>query len=102
MGFQMAARLQQHLSKHGDGRKLIAWNRTSSKADPLAQEGAQTVQHAAGGISLSPCACYSNPVQYVHDASLRPVALMRAMMTPAMLSCRAGQPLQHHLHHAGR
>ena len=48
MGFQMAARLQQHLSEHGEGRKLIAWNRTLSKADPLTQKGAQTVQHAAG------------------------------------------------------
>ena len=55
MGFQMASRLQQHLSKLGEGRKLIAWNRTLSKADPLTEQGAQTVQHAAGRFSTILC-----------------------------------------------
>lgn len=48
MGLQMALRLHQHLSKQGQGRKLIAWNRTLSKADPLKQQGALTVANAAG------------------------------------------------------
>ncbi len=55
MGFQMAARLQQHLRKHGEGRRLIAWNRTLSKADFLTEQGALTVQHAAGRSCTIPC-----------------------------------------------
>ena len=50
MGFQMAARLQQYLKEQGQDRKLIAWNRTLAKADPLTQKGAQTVEHAAGQL----------------------------------------------------
>ena len=66
MGLQMAARLQQHLSKHGEGRKLISWNRTQSKADPLREQGAQTVQHAAGRVpSVSQYGRLTFPVMHI-------------------------------------
>ena len=63
MGIQMAARLQQHLSEHGEGRKLIAWNRTLSKADPLTEQGAEIVQQAAGrqGLHHSLCLLHQPP-----------------------------------------
>ena len=46
MGLQMAVRLQQGLGK--EGKKVIAWNRTLSKTEPLTREGADAVEHAAG------------------------------------------------------
>ena len=52
MGLQMAVRLQQGLGK--EGKKLIAWNRTLSKTEPLTREGADAVEHAAGRTTSRP------------------------------------------------
>lgn len=76
MGFQMAARLQQHLREHGEGRKLIAWNRTLSKADPLTEQGAQTVQHAAGRSCAFLCLLHQPPCMRISGAQ-------RAALVPA-------------------
>ncbi len=45
----MAVRLQQGLRT--EGKKVTVWNRTISKTEPLTQEGADAVKHAAGKAS---------------------------------------------------